>query len=52
MIREKHHPLSKLCLDNATKLLARIRGCEFVIRDANRKHLVTADGRCSCEEYF
>lgn len=42
----------EFCLDQATKLLARIRQCEFTIRDANRRHHITTDGRCSCEEYF
>ncbi|UJR29305.1 hypothetical protein I4U23_010519 [Adineta vaga] len=44
----------RICGDchQATKLIAAIRQCEIVIRDANRIHHFDKNGRCSCNDYF
>ena len=39
-------------LDRATKLIALIRQCEIIVRDANRIHHFHMDGQCSCNDYF
>lgn len=39
-------------LDKATKLLAAIRQCEIIVRDANRVHHFHTNGQCSCQDYF
>ncbi|CAF3518869.1 unnamed protein product [Adineta steineri] len=36
----------------AIKLIALIRKCEIIIRDANRIHHFHANGQCSCNDYF
>ena len=38
--------------DAATKLIARIRQCEIIVRDANRIHHFNTEGQCSCGDYF
>ena len=43
---------SSFHLDRATKLIALIRKCEIIVRDANRIHHFTPDGRCSCGDHF
>ncbi|CAF1398302.1 unnamed protein product [Adineta ricciae] len=44
----------RVCGDchQATKLIAAIRRCRIVIRDANRIHHFDPDGHCSCNDYF
>ncbi|CAF1222236.1 unnamed protein product [Adineta steineri] len=44
----------RICEDchRATKLIAAIRKCEIIARDANRIHHFTTDGKCSCNDYF
>lgn len=44
--------LTSHALDRATKLIALIRRCTIVVRDANRIHYFTPDGKCSCNDYF
>ena len=39
-------------VDSATKLIAKIRQCDIVVRDANRIHRFTKDGKCSCNDRF
>ena len=39
-------------LDAFTKLIALIRQCDIIVRDANRIHHFGKDGRCSCNDYF
>ena len=39
-------------VDAATKLIARIRRCEIIVRDANRIHHFDTEGRCSCGDHF
>ena len=41
-----------LCLDNAIKLIAKIRQCEIIVRDTNRIHHFDRTGQCSCNDYF
>ncbi|CAF4518995.1 unnamed protein product, partial [Rotaria socialis] len=36
----------------ATKLIAAIRQCEIIVRDANRIHHFLPNGQCSCNDYF
>ncbi|UJR07570.1 hypothetical protein I4U23_011858 [Adineta vaga] len=36
----------------AIKLIAAIRQCEIIIRDANRIHHFHTNGQCSCKDYF
>ncbi|CAF5203614.1 unnamed protein product, partial [Rotaria magnacalcarata] len=36
----------------ATKLIAAIRQCEIIVRDANRIHHFYTNGQCSCNDYF
>ena len=38
--------------DRATKLIAQIRQCEIIVRDANRIHHFYTNGQCSCNDYF
>jgi hypothetical protein len=39
-------------IDRATKLIAYIRQCEIIVRDANRIHHFHKNGQCSCNDYF
>jgi hypothetical protein len=41
-----------LFLDHATKLIAKIRRCEIIVRDANRNHHFFPNGKCSCQDHF
>ena len=41
-----------LWLDAATKLIAQIRQCDIVIRDANRIHHFQKNGQCCCGDHF
>lgn len=43
---------SSLHSDAATKVIALSRRCEITVRDMNRIHLFTPDGRCSCADHF
>ncbi|CAF4374933.1 unnamed protein product [Rotaria magnacalcarata] len=36
----------------STKLIAAIRQCEMIVRDANRIHHFYKNGQCSCNDYF
>ncbi|CAF3517232.1 unnamed protein product [Rotaria socialis] len=36
----------------ATKLIAKIRQCEIIVRDANRIHHFHTNGQCSCQDHF
>ncbi|CAF0885705.1 unnamed protein product [Adineta ricciae] len=44
----------RVCGDchRATKLIAAIRKCEIIVRDANRIHHFYTNGQCSCNDYF
>ncbi|CAF1290154.1 unnamed protein product [Rotaria sordida] len=44
----------RVCGDchRATKLIAAIRKCEIIVRDANRIHHFYTNGKCSCNDYF
>ncbi|CAF0947573.1 unnamed protein product [Adineta ricciae] len=44
----------RVCGDchQATTLIAAIRRCQIVVRDANRIHHFHPDGHCSCNDYF
>ncbi|UJR24102.1 hypothetical protein I4U23_027069 [Adineta vaga] len=44
----------RVCQDchAATKLIARIRQCEIIVRDASRIHHFDINGNCSCKDYF
>ncbi|CAF2082273.1 unnamed protein product, partial [Rotaria magnacalcarata] len=44
----------RVCGDcyRATKLIATIRQCEIIVRDANRIHHFYKNGQCSCNDYF
>ncbi|CAF0958073.1 unnamed protein product [Adineta steineri] len=44
----------RVCGDchRATKLIASIRQCEIIVRDANRIHHFYTNGQCSCQDYF
>ncbi|CAF3967714.1 unnamed protein product [Rotaria sp. Silwood1] len=44
----------RVCGDchRATKLIAAIRQCEIIVRDANRIHHFSPNGQCSCQDYF
>ncbi|CAF1012104.1 unnamed protein product [Adineta steineri] len=44
----------RVCDDchESTKLIALIRQCEFIVRDANRIHHFYKNGKCSCQDYF
>ena len=44
--------LSFSFVDRATKLIAAIRQCEIIVRDANRIHHFYTNGQCSCNDYF
>ena len=39
-------------VDYATKLIAKIRQCDIVVRDSNRIHHFGRNGICSCEDHF
>jgi hypothetical protein len=39
-------------IDRSTKLIAAIRQCEIIARDANRIHHFYTNGQCSCNDYF
>lgn len=41
-----------VCVDRATKLIAQIRRCDIVVRDANRIHHFHQNGQCSCQDHF
>ena len=41
-----------LFLDHVTKLIARIRQCSIIVRDANRIHHFYPNGQCSCQDHF
>jgi hypothetical protein len=43
---------SDRCLDRATKLIAKIRQCTIIVRDANRIHHFYPNGQCSCQDHF
>lgn len=38
--------------DATMKLIAWIRQCDIIVRDANRIHHFRKDGQCSCNDYF
>jgi hypothetical protein len=38
--------------DHATKLIAKIRRREIIVRDANRNHHFFPNGKCSCQDHF
>ncbi|CAF1464338.1 unnamed protein product [Rotaria sordida] len=44
----------RVCGDchQAKKLIAAIRQCEIIVRDANRIHHFYTNGQCSCNDYF
>ncbi|CAF3356567.1 unnamed protein product [Rotaria socialis] len=44
----------RVCGDchRATKLIAKIRQCEIIVRDANRIHHFHTSGQCSCQDHF
>ncbi|CAF1428615.1 unnamed protein product [Rotaria sp. Silwood1] len=44
----------RICGDchQATKLIAAIRQCHIIVRDANRIHHFHPNGQCSCQDYF
>lgn len=44
----------RVCRDchQATALIAKIRKREIIVRDANRFHHFTPDGKCSCGDYW
>ncbi|CAF4874568.1 unnamed protein product [Rotaria sp. Silwood1] len=44
----------RVCGDchRATKLIALIRQCKIVVRDANRIHHFHPNGQCSCQDHF
>ncbi|CAF2899094.1 unnamed protein product [Rotaria sp. Silwood2] len=44
----------RVCGDchRATKLIAAIRQCTIIVRDANRIHHFHTNGQCSCNDYF
>ncbi|UJR34288.1 hypothetical protein I4U23_021692 [Adineta vaga] len=44
----------RVCGDchRATKMIAKIRQCEIVVRDANRLHHFYTNGQCSCQDHF
>jgi hypothetical protein len=44
--------IHRLFLDRATKMIANIRQCEIVVRDANRIHHFQKNGQCSCQDHF
>ena len=46
------HDGSVIVVDEATKLIAKIRQCDIVIRDANRIHHFSRNGSCSCQDHF
>lgn len=41
-----------LYIDRAIKLIAAIRQCDIIVRDANRIHHFYKTGQCSCNDYF
>ncbi|CAF3020938.1 unnamed protein product [Rotaria socialis] len=44
----------RVCGDchRATKLIAKIRQCDIIVRDANRIHHFHTNGQCSCQDHF
>ncbi|CAF4226156.1 unnamed protein product, partial [Adineta steineri] len=44
----------RICGDchRATKMIAKIRQCTIIVRDANRIHHFHTNGQCSCQDYF
>jgi len=44
----------RVCPDchEATKVISRITEHEIIVRDANRFHHFTVDGKCSCKDYW
>ncbi|CAF3391185.1 unnamed protein product [Rotaria socialis] len=44
----------RVCGDchRVTKIIAALRQCEIVVRDANRIHHFYTNGQCSCNDYF
>ncbi|UJR34377.1 hypothetical protein I4U23_021785 [Adineta vaga] len=44
----------RVCGDchEATKLIAKIRKCEIIVRDANCIHHFHTNGQCSCQDHF
>ncbi|UJR29805.1 hypothetical protein I4U23_017349 [Adineta vaga] len=44
----------RVCGDchQSTKLIAAIRKCEIIVRDANRIHHFYTNGKCSCNDHF
>jgi hypothetical protein len=49
---EKLAIVFNLFIDRATKLIAKIRKCEIVVRDTNRIHHFYPNGTCSCQDHF
>lgn len=39
-------------IDQAIKLIAKIRQCEIVIRDASLIHRFQTNGQCSCNDHL
>jgi hypothetical protein len=46
------HLMYYFSIDRATKLIAKIRQCEIIVRDANRIHHFYSNGTCSCQDHF
>ncbi|CAF0890587.1 unnamed protein product [Adineta ricciae] len=44
----------RVCGDchNATKLIAKIRKCQIIVRDSNCIHHFHTNGQCSCQDHF
>ena len=44
----------RVCGDchHVTKMIAKLRQREIVVRDANRFHRFDKQGNCSCQDYF
>ncbi|CAF4981450.1 unnamed protein product, partial [Rotaria magnacalcarata] len=44
----------RVCEDchRATKLIAKIRQCDIIVRDASRIHHFHTNGQCSCQDHF
>jgi hypothetical protein len=53
MATGKAHSIIHLTyLDHATKMIAKIRQCDIVVRDTNRIHRFNTNGQCSCQDRF
>ncbi|CAF3084523.1 unnamed protein product [Rotaria socialis] len=44
----------RICSDchRTIKMIAAIRKCEIIVRDSNRIHHFSTNGKCSCKDYF